>query len=233
MMRRVPALACLVALLAQPAAAATQGYTITRFDSIRVDAPVRVVVTTGMGVTAKGEGDRDALDRVDLAVSGNMLVIRMKPRPLGAKGGGGPVTLRLSTDDLRRAMLSGGGSLTIDRMRGARGEIVLAGGGDVTVGTVALDQANVLLSGGGRVTLTGKAGRADIRISGPGALMAEGLVVRDATLANEGTGSITVTASGTADIRASGAGDVIVAGKAACKVVHNGAGRVLCGGEEQ
>lgn len=218
---------------AQPATAATQGYTITRFDSIRVDAPVRVAITTGTGVKARGEGDRDALDRVDLQVSGNLLIVRMKPRQSGAKGGGGPVTLRLSTDDLRRVMLSGGGSLTVDRMRGARGDIMLGGGGDVTVNTLALDQVNILLSGSGRITVAGKAGRADIRVSGPGALVADALVVRDAKLANEGTGTIALTASGTADISAFGSGDVTVSGKAACKVKHNGAGRVLCGGEEQ
>ncbi|AUW57208.1 DUF2807 domain-containing protein [Sphingobium sp. SCG-1] len=216
-----------------PAAAATQGYTITRFDSIRVDAPVRVFVTTGMGVTAKGDGDRDALDRVDMQVSGNLLVIRMKPRRPEEKGGGGPVTLRLSTDDLRRATLTGGGSLTIDKMRGQRGDIMLGGGGDISIGAVALDQVSVLLSGAGRVTLAGKAGRADMRVSGPGVLTADALVSRDARLVNEGTGSISATASATADVSAFGSGDVLVQGKAACTVKHNGAGRVLCGGEER
>lgn len=228
-------LALLLPMLAasMPAAAATQGYTITRFDSIRVDAPVRVFVATGKGVTAKGEGDRDALDRVDLQVSGNLLVIRMKPRGTDEKRGGGPVTLRLSTDDLRRVTLTGGGSLTIDSMRGQRGDILLGGGGDITVGAVALDQIGVLLSGAGRIMLSGQAGRADMRVSGPGVLTADALVSRDARLVNEGTGSISTTASATADISAFGSGDVLVQGKAACKVKHSGAGRVLCGGEEQ
>ena len=219
-------------MLAAPASAATQGYVVTRFDSIRVDAPVRDIVATGTGVTAKGEGDRDALDRVDMRGSGNLLIIRMKPRRSGDKGGGGPVTLRLSTDDLRRVTLTGGGSLTIDRMRGQRGDIVLGGGGDITVGAIALDQLNVMLSGSGRVTLSGKVGRADMRISGPGALMAEALSVRDAKLVNDGTGTMALTTTGTADIGAYGSGDVTVQGKAACKVTHNGAGRVTCGGEE-
>lgn len=227
------ALALPLLMLTTPALAATQGYTITRFDSIRLEAPIRVTVTTGTGVTAKGDGDRDALDRVDMQVSGNLLVIRMKARRSGAKGGGGPVSLRLSTDDLRRVTLSGGGSLTVDRMRGQRGEIVLGGGGDLTVGKVALDEVSVLLSGGGRVTLTGTTGRADMRVSGPGALMAEGLIARDAKLVNEGTGTLSLTASGAADVSAFGSGDITVLGKAACKVTHNGAGRVLCGGEER
>jgi hypothetical protein len=219
-------------LLGAPASAATQGYTITRFDSIRVDAPVRVFVATGAGVTAKGEGDRDALDRVDMRVSGNLLVIRMKPRRSGDTGGGGPVTLRLSTDNLRRIALTGGGSLTIDRMQGQRGDILLGGGGDITIGAVTLDQMTVALSGSGRITMAGRAARADMRVSGPGALMADALIVRDVKLVNEGTGSISAAASDTADINAFGSGDVAVKGKAACKVTHDGAGRVQCGDKE-
>ncbi|RVT42162.1 GIN domain-containing protein [Sphingobium algorifonticola] len=221
------------AALPVPTLAATQTYTITRFDSVRLDAPIRVAITSGKGVTASGEGDREALDRIDMKVSGNSLVIRMKPRPSGQKGGGGPVTLRLSTDDVRRATLTGGGSLSIDRMKGTRGDIMLGGGGDLTIGAVALDQFNILLSGSGRVTVAGKAGRTDVRVSGPGTLSAEALTARDARLTNEGTGSIAITASATADVRAYGSGDVIVSGKAACTVVHNGAGRVLCGGDER
>lgn len=232
-MIRPALLALFLSLPSVPAVAATQSYTITRFDSVRLDAPIRVVITSGSGVTAWGEGDREALDRVDMQVSGNLLVIRMKPRPSGTKGGGGPVTLRLSTDDVRRATLTGGGSLLIDRMTGVRGDVMLGGGGDLTIGAVALDQFSVLLSGSGRVMLAGKAGRIDSRVSGPGSLAGEALTVRDARVTSEGTGSIAITASATADVRAYGSGDVTVGGKAACTVVHNGAGRVMCGGEER
>lgn len=215
------------------AQAATQPYTVTSFDSIRVDAPVRVLVTTGGGASAKGEGDRDALDRLDLQVSGGLLTIRMKPSQNGERRrAAGPLTLRLSTGAVRRVQLSGGGSLAIDRMKGLRGDLSLGGGGDISVGAVALDRIGVMLSGGGRVTLAGAAGDADLRIVGPGALLAEGLKAKQAKIVNDGSGSIAVTVATAADVRASGSGDVSVLGGAACKVVHAGAGRVMCGGEE-
>ena len=62
---------------ASPAPAATRGYTITSFDSIRVDAPVSVILTTGQGPSARAEGDQALLDRLHVDVSGRQLVIGM------------------------------------------------------------------------------------------------------------------------------------------------------------
>ncbi|CAN5288905.1 head GIN domain-containing protein [soil metagenome] len=228
----IPATLALSAMLtAAPALAATQPYTITSFDSIRVNAPVRVVIATGAGVSARGEGSRDALDRVDLTVSGTVLTVRMKAPQAGEKAAG-PVTLTLSTGQLGRVLLSGGGSVAVDRMKGLRGDLVLAGGGDIAVGAVALDRLDVVVTGSGRVTLAGMAGVFNADVSGPGALAAEGLKTKQAKLVSTGPGSIVLTAATSADINARGSGDVTVTGKAACKVYRGGTGRIVCGGED-
>src|SRR5690606_1830762 len=108
--------------------AASQPYIVTGFDSIRVNAPVRVVVTTGGGVSARGEGDRDSLDRLELSNSGSLLTVRLKTPEPGTKSKG-PVTLTLSTGQLKRIALSGGGSITIDRLKGLSADLALAGSG--------------------------------------------------------------------------------------------------------
>ena len=54
----------------QPAHAAMRGFIVTNFDGIRVEAPVRIILTTGSGAKGMGEGDRELLDRVRLSVSG-------------------------------------------------------------------------------------------------------------------------------------------------------------------
>src|SRR3546814_5009367 len=65
---------CGVALLfvfaGVPALAAEQQYSVTHFDTVRMQVPFRVIISTGKGNSGRGEGERDALDRVSLDVSG-------------------------------------------------------------------------------------------------------------------------------------------------------------------
>lgn len=213
-----------------PASAATRGFTITSFDAIRVDAPVSVVLTTGTATSARADGDQTALDRLKVDVSGRLLIVSMERGPAGTKSAGA-ATLRLSTAMIDRVVLTGGGSVAINRLKGQRGEIALGGNGDVSVAEVDLDRIDVTLTGGGRVTLAGRANIANAHVSGPGALGAEPLRVRQATLGNNGPGSMALSADVAAKIVASGSGDVTVTGKAACTVDNRGTGRVTCGGE--
>lgn len=221
--------AAAVAALPISAQAATRGYTITSFDAIRVDAPVKVVLVTASGVSAKAEGDQSALDRLRVNVSGRLLTITMDRAQAGQKGGA--ATLRLSTGAVSRIVLTGGGSVAVDRMKGLRGEIVLGGNGDVTVGALDLDRLDLSLAGGGRATLAGRAAVANIRVNGPGAVAGDGLKAGQAMIANDGPGSVVLAASGPVRITASGSGDVTVAGKSACTVDNRGTGRISCGGE--
>lgn len=233
MPRPSPLMALLIGLslgLVLPAEAATRGYTITSFDAIRVDAPVTVVVTTGSGASARAEGDQAALDRLKVDVSGRLLIISMA-RPRSGEKSGGAATLRLSTGMIDRIVLTGGGSVMVDRMKGLQGQIVLGGNGDVGVADVALDRIDVALAGGGRATLGGRTGVANIRVNGPGAVAAEGLRARQASISNDGPGSVTLTAEVTAKVVSTGSGDVTVGGKPACTIDNRGTGRILCDGE--
>lgn len=224
------ALPVAIMLWAAPAAAATRGFTITSFDAIRVDAPVEVTITTGAGASARADGDQAVLDRLKVDISGRLLAVTVERARPGEKSGGRAV-LRLSTGDLSRVVLTGGGSVSVSRMKGLRGEIVLGGNGDVSVAAVDLDQLSLGVAGAGRANLSGRAGVATIRVTGPGAVMAEGLRVRQAAVANDGPGNVAVTAEVSARVSASGSGDVTVAGKAACSVDNRGTGRISCGGE--
>ncbi|WHO40471.1 DUF2807 domain-containing protein [Sphingobium sp. AP49] len=215
---------------ARPAGAATRGFTITSFDQIRVDAPVTVVITTGTGVSARADGAQDALDRLHVDVSGRLAIISMDKGQPGAKSPG-PATLRLSTGDVNRVVLTGGGAVTVSAMKGLNGEIVQGGNGDVSVASVQLDNLQVTLAGGGRTTLTGTAGVANLRISGPGAIAADRLVARQAAILNDGPGTVALAANGPVSVRSTGSGDVSVTGKPVCTVENEGTGRIQCGAE--
>ncbi|WP_340265344.1 GIN domain-containing protein [Sphingobium mellinum] len=219
-----------MAAMATPASAATRGFTITSFDAIRVDAPIDVAITTGAGASARAEGDQALLDRLKVDVSGRLMAVTMERARPGERSGGRAV-LRLSTGALQRIVLTGGGSVSVSRLKGLRGEIILGGNGDVAVGAVDVDQLNIGLAGAGRATLAGRAGVATMRVNGPGAVMAELLHARQASVSNDGPGNITLTADVTAKLSASGSGDVTILGKAACQVDNRGTGRISCGGE--
>lgn len=216
--------------MAAPAEAATRGFTVTSFDAIRVDAPVEVIVTTGAGASARAEGDQALLDRLKVDVSGRLMAVTMERARPGEKSGG-RATLRLSTGAIGRVVLTGGGSVSVSRMKGLRGDIVLGGNGDVSVAAVDVDQLNLSVAGAGRATLAGRAGIANVRVNGPGAVMAEGLRARQAVVSNDGPGNVALTVEVTAKVTASGSGDVTVVGKAACQVENRGTGRISCGGE--
>ena len=68
-------------------------------------------------------------------------------------------------------------------------------------------------------------------MNGPGAVAAEGLRARQASISNDGPGSVTLTAEVTAKVVSTGSGDVTVGGKPACTIDNRGTGRILCDGE--
>lgn len=207
--------------------AATQTYTITSFESIRLDAPVRVEITTGTGVSAKGEGDRNLLDRIDLDVSGRLLTIRLRP----GNDIAGKAILRLSTDAVTHATVNGGGVLTISRIRGQDCQLQVSGNGALSIDDIQLDNLRLLMAGGGIMTLAGKAAVIDGHIHGPGRIAAERLAGKNISLGNNGAGSVDITALTSASVTATGAGDTIVRGKAACTVKQLGTGRLECSGK--
>jgi len=215
------------------AAAAERGYIVTDFDSLRLEAPIDVSVQTGRGVSAHGTGDRDLLDRLELAVSARTLTIRLKPSPFegSRRGDAGVVRLTLTVPALRRINLSGAGTLRATGMDRGEGEIISAGNGAMTVTGIASDRLSVAQYGAGSVTLSGRAQAVMLRVTGSGTLDAQALDAADLDLTLEGNASVQARASRAAKLVAVGAGSATVTGRGACTVRHAGSGIVRCGEE--
>src|SRR3546814_17673097 len=75
--------ALLIVFAGVTALAAEQQYSVTHFDTFRMQVPFRVIISTGKGNSGRGEGERDALERGSLSVSGGVLTCRAKPKRLG------------------------------------------------------------------------------------------------------------------------------------------------------
>jgi len=230
------ALCCAVAaalvLAPADAQAATRSYIVTDFDSLRVDAPIDVSVETGRGISARGEGDRDVLERIDLTVSARVLTVRLKPSAYEGRRGAaaGSARLSLTVPGLRRVQLTGAGSLRATGLDRGRAEILAAGSGSLTIGGVDSDVLDVTQLGSGSLVLAGKARNVVLRVSGAGSLDAAALAAADLDLRLDGPASVAARADRAARIVTIGPGSVTIAGKGACIVNHAGSGTVSCGG---
>lgn len=231
--RRLLALAfaagCTIA--AAPASAAKRGFIVTDFDSLVLEAPIGVEVTTGRGPSASGEGDAVLLDRVDLVQTGRRLVVRLRPdgaaRP--ERTGAMPTVVRLTTGALALAQLSGAGSLRISRPNPRRVQLVIGGSGLLHVDGIAADQVQVLMQGAGTLRLAGTVDKLSLAISGGGLVQAEGLSAGQLDLKADGSPSIALRARRAATVNASGQGSIVIAGRPACTVRQTGSASVMCG----
>jgi hypothetical protein len=227
------ALCGLALLFALPAAgqAATRTYIVTDFDSLRVEGPIEVAVVTGRGVSARGEGERAALERIDLKVSARVLTVRLRPAPFESRRDGaiGSIRLTLTVPALRRLQMSGAGTLRAQGLHKGRAEVIASGSGTVDVGTIDADAVSVVQLGSGSVRLSGKAASLTMRVSGGGAIDAGGLVAADLDLTLEGAATVEARAERTAKVIAVGPGSATIHGRPACTVRRLGSGTVRCG----
>ncbi|WP_182911887.1 GIN domain-containing protein [Sphingomonas cavernae] len=221
-----------VLVAATPAAqAADRGFTITDFDRIRIDGPYAVQITTGRGTTAKASGAREAIERVSLQVQGRTLTIRPDRSVWGANGAAAtsPVTISISTRELRTVMLYGSGSLQIDRASGPRLELIVQGSGRVEVGRVETDRLDLGMTGSGAAKLAGSVKALNAVVRGSASVDGTALTANDIILNTESASNVTLAAKTSAKVQSTGAGNTSITGKAACTVTATGAGLVQCG----
>ncbi|MEA3009061.1 MAG: hypothetical protein QOJ91_753 [Sphingomonadales bacterium] len=231
MIRTLP-LPLLALAAALPAAAAERSYTVTDFDRVQVEGPYRVTLTTGGKSAARAEGSTAALDQVSVDVQGATLHVRRNRSAWGGYPGegAGPVTITLTTRDLRTASVMGSGSLDVDRASGLRVDLSLSGGGRLAVADVQSDTLVVGLIGGGRITLAGRTKQLKATIQGSADLAAAGLSADDAQISSDTAGNVAVAVARSAKVTTTGSGDVEIVGAPACVVDAKGSGQVICRG---
>jgi Putative auto-transporter adhesin, head GIN domain len=213
------------------AMAAERGYTLTSFDKIQVEGPYSVTVVTGGSTSARATGSNEAIERISVSVISRTLVIRGFKSGWGGWPGAttGPIKIRVTTQMLQSASLSGSGSLSVSKMRGPRLSLSLYGSGNLAVGAVESDRLAVTLSGAGSINVAGRSLIANVSTSGSGTVSADVLAVTDLTLTTQSSGIVTIGARRTAKINASGSGSVAIIGDPACSVEQSGSGTVACG----
>jgi hypothetical protein len=230
-MTRTLPIALLALAAAAPAAAAERRYPVTDFDRIEVEGPYRVTVRSGLASAARAEGSAAALERISVDVQGRTLRIRPNRSAWGGYPGdrAGPVSVSLTTRDVRAAAVNGSGSLDLDRLRGLRVDVSVSGSGRLGVAAVEADNLIVGLLGSGRIALAGRTKQLKATIQGSGDLAAAGLKADDAQVTAETAGRVALTAERTVRLKVRGPGDVEIGGNASCTIEGDGSGKVVCG----
>lgn len=224
--------ALMLFLFATPAVAADRVFSVGSFERLRVDGPFEVQVAIG-SPGARASGGKELLERVDIAVNGTTLVVRMGNGGWGetpTKAGGEPPVITLTTPRLVSAAVSAGARVSIAAMRAQRIDVSVTGAGMLSLGKADTDQLNATLIGTGQIALGGRAGRARLLTNGPGAIDASALSVNDLIVRLDGAGETKASARYTAQVTSTGLGKVTVTGGAKCTVKAVADGPVACGG---
>jgi len=203
---------------AAPAGAATRNFGVTSFTKVRVEGPFKVTLATGVAPFAKASGSSIALDRVDVDVQGDTLVVRSSASSWGGYPGTdpGPVEISIGTHDLTNAWLSGAGTLAIDRVRGLSFALSVQGSGRAEIGSVDADQMSVSVVGSGSARLAGRAKKLIALARGLAELDAGGLAATDATIGAEGATTIDANVTDAATVDASGPATIRLTGRPSC-----------------
>ena len=219
--------AALVAIAA-PADSATRNFGITGFTKVRVDGPFKVSLATGVAPFARASGSSAALDRVEIDVRGDTLVVHSSASSWGGYPGAnpGPVEVSLGTHDLTNAWLNGAGSLVIDRVKGLSFALSVQGSGRAEIALAQADQLIVSLVGTGSAKLSGQTKRLTTLVRGISTLDAAGLAAPTATIAAEGAATIDANVTDSATVQASGPATIRLTGRPSCTLKATGSATV-------
>jgi len=210
----------------------SRNYTVGNFQQIEVAGPYDVEVRTGGNPGVSAQGPEKVLERVEVAVEGDKLVIRSRH-----EGGffhfgfysHGNVHFVVTVPQLSAASLTGSGDVKVDKVEGKGFDGSITGAGDLSIGAVEVQSLKLSITGSGDVKAgAGKAQAAEYAITGSGDLDARAVDSPQIRASIAGSGDVRAHGSGTADVSIMGSGDVYVTGGAKCNVSKGGSGDAHC-----
>lgn len=235
-MRRLAAAAASIPLVlagCSGASAATRGYQVTDFTTLRVAGPFTVRVHTGGAPMVRATGPQAKIDRLAVEQHGDVLEIK----PVRTQGWGqalewskDELVVEVSVHALAAASLTGSGDVTIDRARGDALALGLSGSGDLAAGDVQVRQLKLAATGSGDLTAAGRTQTVAATLNGSGDVHGDKLLADTASVNLVGSGDVAIGARRSAAVSIAGSGDVTVTGGARCTVTRAGSGDVSCAG---
>ena len=217
---------------AQEGGTVSRNYQIGNFQQIEVAGPYDVEVRTGANPGVSARGTEKLLDRTEVVVEGDKLLIRPK-----REGGWfhfgwsshGNAHFAVTVLRLSGATIAGSGDIRVDRVTGQNFAGEVAGSGGLNVAAMEVQSLKLSIAGSGSVKAgAGKAQAAEYEIAGSGDVDAGALQTQQLKVSIAGSGGVHAHSSGTANVSIMGSGDVDVTGGAKCSVNKQGSGDVRC-----
>ena len=212
--------------------AVSKSYNVGNFSAIEVAGPYDVEIRTGSAASVSARGGEKLLEKTEVKVDGDKLVIKPERRGGLFSWGwhtNGKAQFVVTVPQLNGASIAGSGDIRVDKVSAPIFEGEIAGSGSLDVANLAVQQLKLSIAGSGGVKAAGTAESGKYEIAGSGDIDAQGVQAKNLDVSIAGSGGIKANSSGTADVDVMGSGDVVITGGAMCKVSKAGSGNVNCG----
>lgn len=175
----------------------------------------------------KLEGESNILDKIEIEVQENTLVIQHK-KGFNFFTTSRPVRIIFNAQNLKSLGLSGSGTITANGVQKVDNfSAAISGSGDIDV-KVSAQNVNAAISGSGNISLEGNTNRFKVGISGSGDINAFGLKTQDAEISVSGSGDTKLTVNESLTASVAGSGDIHYKGKPnKIKASSGGSGDVI------
>jgi hypothetical protein len=213
-------------------ATVSRNYSVGNFQQIEVAGPYDVEIRTGGNPGVSAQGPERMIERADVSVEGNKLVIRSQHHSSWFSFGfssHGNVHFVVTVPQLSAASLTGSGDIKVDKIQGQDFDGSVTGSGDLSLAAVEVQSLKLSITGSGGVKAgAGKAQSAEYQTTGSGDLDAGAIDSPAINASVSGSGNVRAHGSGTANVSIMGSGDVYVTGGAKCSVTKAGSGDAHC-----
>jgi hypothetical protein len=206
-----------------------RSFPVTGFDRIEVTGSADVRVATGKPVAVSASGSAKALDRLDIHVERNTLVIGTKKGSGWGWNNDGKVTVAVAVPMISAANVAGSADVAVDRVKTGTFESTISGSGNVALPALEADAVRFSVSGSGDIKAAGRCGALKVNVAGSGNVDTSTLRCTTLDTSVAGSGDLDAYATQTASISVAGSGDVRVRGGARCTTTKAGSGSVSCG----
>lgn len=175
--------------------------------------------------SAKVTIDENLLEFLDIHVEDGTLIVAVAPGKSLYRYT--KFTVDISLPSLSGAGIYGSGDIALlDSFSGRSIALTIAGSGDIE-GGLDYDEVEASIMGSGSIRIDGSAESFEGSIAGSGSIQARNFIAEDATVAVRGSGSVTLKALSSLDVKVLGSGSVYYYGSPRVSVVDAGSGRVV------
>jgi hypothetical protein len=180
---------------------------VSSFDEISMGTSGTVYVTQGNETKVEVVASDDRLEKTEIEVNGNRLVIRNKGSWSWNRNMG-DLDVYVVTPDISALSVSGSGKLIVQNKINVNDlDLSVSGSGKLIAGVNA-KRIEISISGSGNVELSGTSESFDASISGSGNVRAEDLRTGKCEVTISGSGGCEIFVNETIDARISGSGSV-------------------------